>query len=52
MEPDMKTRKYPEAYIYSKKEPYIMEAILQEIRKVFIRAAGFRMDIAMVSVYP
>ena len=31
-----------EAYIYNKKKPYIMEAILQEIRKVFITAAGFR----------
>ena len=31
-----------EAYLYNKKKPYIMEAILQEIRKVFITAAGFR----------
>ena len=42
MEATMKIWKQTEAYIYNKKEPYIMEAILQEIRKVVIKAAGVR----------
>ena len=37
-----KIERQAEAHIHDKTEPYIMEAILQEIRKVVIRAAGFR----------
>ena len=38
----MKIWNQTEAQIHTKTDPEIMEAILQEIRKVFIRAAGFR----------
>ena len=42
MKPEMKIRRQLEAHIHNKTEPYIMKAIMQETRKVFNKAAGFR----------
>ena len=40
--PEISIWSQTEAHMHEKTEPYIMEAIMHETLKVFIRAAGFR----------